>query len=77
MALFLKFYGPLKRFVEQSEISVPFPNAKSIRQIIAEIGIPDEQFFYTMVLVNNRRVQLDYMPQDGDKIEVFQPVGGG
>lgn len=73
----LIFYSPLKRFVTQERRMLALNGATTVRDIIVAQGVPPEQLFYTMVLVNERKVPLDTVVRDGDRVEVFQPIGGG
>ncbi|MFH0794569.1 MAG: MoaD/ThiS family protein [bacterium] len=73
----LIFYSPLKRFVTQDRQMLALNGANSVRDIIVAQGVPSEQLFYTMVLVNERKVPLATIVRDGDRVEVFQPIGGG
>ena len=76
-AIELIFYSPLKRFVAQEHQTLALNGADTVRDIIVAQGVPSEQLFYTMVLVNERKVPLDTVVRDGDRVEVFQPIGGG
>ena len=73
----LIFYSPLKRFVTEERQTLALNGADAVRDIIVAQGVPSEQLFYTMVLVNERKVPLDTIVCDGDCVEVFQPIGGG
>ncbi|NUP88910.1 MAG: MoaD/ThiS family protein [Candidatus Sumerlaeia bacterium] len=73
----IKVYGPLREFVAAGEFAHATASGRTVRQVILETGVPEEHLVYTMCLVNGRRVKLDEPVQDGDALDIFQPVAGG
>jgi molybdopterin synthase sulfur carrier subunit len=71
------FYGPLRALLDKERVEVEASEGRSIRKVLLGLGIPAEQLLYTMALVNSKRVDLDTAISPGDRIDVFQPVGGG
>lgn len=69
----LEKYLPRKRFGEP--VPVDLPERSTLRDLLQQTGIPEEQVF--TVLVNGRHQSLDYVPAEGDRISLFPPVGGG
>jgi molybdopterin converting factor small subunit len=52
-------------------------SGQTVREVILELGIPEEHLVYTMALSNDRRVKLNTPVADGDRLDIFQPVAGG
>ncbi|MFZ5590565.1 MAG: MoaD/ThiS family protein [Bacillota bacterium] len=55
--------------------SVELPEGSTPRDLLSRLGIPEEQVF--TVLKNGRHLSWDGILQDGDRIGLFPPVGGG
>lgn len=73
----LKFYGPIRHLLKKDTLDYEASAGKPLRDILLEIGVPHDQLVYTMILVNDRKTDAAYVALDGDRIDVFQPVGGG
>jgi molybdopterin converting factor small subunit len=73
----VKVYGPLRAFVSSTDQQIDVAKGLSVRQLVSDLGVPDDQMVYTMCLINERRVPLDSPIADGDVLDVFQPVAGG
>ena len=77
MRIKITAYGILRSYLGQGSVTtmekeVP---AKPIKELVAEIGIPDGMIM--MVAVNDRQANLDYIPQEGDDIKLIPPLSGG
>jgi molybdopterin converting factor small subunit len=48
---------------------------KTVQDVCLHLGIPSEKI--KLAMVNGRRVSLDHGIQDGDRVGLFPPVGGG
>lgn len=77
MRVSLKLYGSLRRYSperrEKSEYEVQ--KATTVRALLEELGIPERDWW--MIAVNDVVVNPDRVLQEGDEVEVFEPVGGG
>jgi molybdopterin converting factor small subunit len=73
----ITFYGPLRLLLDKERVEVDARDRRSIKEVLLALGVPADQLLYTMALVNNKRVDLDTPLSPGDRIDVFQPVGGG
>jgi molybdopterin converting factor small subunit len=71
------FYGPIRALLKKERIQIDALENRSLREVLLALGIPAEQLLYTMALINGKRVDLDASPSPGDRVDVFQPVGGG
>lgn len=77
IAVRVKFYGPLRQFVEELDTTAHASAGTTVRNLILQMGVPQDQIVYTMCLINERRVPLDTELTEGDFLDVFQPVAGG
>ena len=69
----------LRRYVEgydgETGISLEPRNLETVRDICLHLAIPSEKI--KLAMVNGRNVSLDHGIQDGDRVGLFPPVGGG
>ena len=47
----------------------------SVRDVVERLALPEMEIH--LVFVNGRVVSLDQMLQDGDRLALFPPIGGG
>jgi len=52
-----------------------YPEGTSCRQIVAQIGLTEEEL--GVVMINGRHAQVDQVLTDGDSLSLFPLVGGG
>jgi len=72
-----RFYGSIRNVLKKDTLEYEVSPCRQLSDILLEIGVPQDQLVYTMVLVDDRKTDVGYIPSDGDRIDVFQPVGGG
>ncbi len=72
-------YASLSRYHPNQGGAAPFivsmDENSTITQLLGKLGIPEKeikQFF-----VKNRRQDGSYILEDGDRVAIFPPVGGG
>ena len=79
MVIFLRSGGKLKDKlkpdVDQYTRRVEVKGEKSLREILAEVGVPDS--LVAFAFANGKLERLDYRPVDGDIITLQPPVSGG
>ena len=79
MVIFLRSGGKLKDKlkpdVDQYTRRVEVEGEKSLREILAEVGVPDS--LVAFAFANGKLERLDYRPIDGDIITLQPPVSGG
>lgn len=79
MTIFLRSGGKLrdklKPDVDQYTRRVEVVGEKSLREILAEVGVPDS--LVAFAFANGKLERLDYHPSDGDVITLQPPVSGG
>jgi len=72
----LEGLGPLKDyFPPEGHHSLFLEEARSLRDILEELKIPLEAFLATTC--EDKVVELDYHPRDGETIRLIPLVGGG
>ena len=56
-------------------VSLDYEQIPDLRTITQEMDITEDNI--AILLVNGRDARLEDVPQDGDVISIFPPVGGG
>ncbi|MBM7853980.1 sulfur carrier protein ThiS [Desulfohalotomaculum tongense] len=79
MLLEVRLYSGLEKYVENAQygkpIQVELPEGATVKQLLDKLGIPQEQVF--SVLVNGTHYNCSDVMEDGDRVALFPPVGGG
>ncbi len=77
MQITIKLYGNLKKHLPQKkqDAQVEIESGTTIRELLARFGVPDSNVW--MTAINDQVVGDSTALQDGDVLEVFEPVGGG
>lgn len=77
MRIVVKFYDNLIKYLpekrETAEIHVP--DGTTIAALLSHLAVPDDKVW--MSAINDTVVDGSTVLQDGDILEVFEPVGGG
>ena len=71
----LKFFATLQKFSPQASDAYVVEAGTSVRAIVRQLGIPEEKA--KIIFINSVKVTLDSVLQDGDRLGIFPPVGGG
>jgi len=53
----------------------PIHGPTAVKDLLSKLGIPAQQA--KLIFVNGRKAGPDALLQDGDRLGVFPPVGGG
>lgn len=79
MIVYLRSGGALRERlrpdVDQYTRRLEVEGTPSLREILAELGIPD--IFVAFAFVGGRLQRLDYRPSDGETVTLQPPVAGG
>jgi len=75
MEVEVNLYGAFRKYAEENKFKVEIDPGMSVAALLEKLNIPAE--VYMMVLVNQLKVNLDHPLSSGDKVHIFQPVGGG
>lgn len=71
----IKLFATLKKLTPVSADKYPVIPGTTIRNLIWQLGIPLKKA--KLVFINSKKGELDSMLQDGDRVGIFPPVGGG
>ncbi|THB78044.1 MAG: MoaD/ThiS family protein [Desulfobacteraceae bacterium] len=75
MKININLFATLSPYLpENSEAYTMEPDTR-LDTLITRLGIPQEQV--KLVFVNGKRQELSYVLDEGDRVGVFPPVGGG
>ncbi len=79
MLVEVRVFSGLERFLDQKRFGEPFSveikEGSSLRDLLEQIGIPEDQVFTT--LIDGKYRELDYILNEGERVSLFPPVGGG
>ena len=78
MLIELRVYTGLEKYLGArygEKVPVAIDGTTTIRDILMRYSIPPGEV--TAALVNGLHKTLDYCLQDGDRVSLFPPVGGG
>ncbi|MCP4024173.1 MAG: MoaD/ThiS family protein [Desulfobacteraceae bacterium] len=71
----LKLFVTLSKFLPGEGESFQVDEGTSIGGLIENLSIPSAQV--KLIFVNGKKVASDYRLQQGDRVGLFPPVGGG
>ncbi len=75
----VRLYSGLEKFVQHAQYGKPIQLELSAgttaEKLIEQLGIPKEHVF--SILVNGNHRKGEDLLEDGDRIALFPPVGGG
>jgi sulfur carrier protein ThiS len=79
MLVEVRVFSGLERFLEKKRFGEPFSveiqEGSSLRDLLEQIGIPEDQVFTT--LIDGKHREPDYILNEGERVSLFPPVGGG
>ena len=75
----VRLYATLRKYHPGPSIGDPLVIKLDVKanldSLLNKLKIPKEEV--KVILVNGRREQEDYPLQDGDRVGIFSPIGGG
>jgi molybdopterin synthase sulfur carrier subunit len=75
----VRLYGPLREVIPGvalgERMEVELPNGATVGQLVEKLGLPADQV--KVVFVNHTVREEGHELEDGDRVAVFPPVGGG
>ncbi|HEX3031724.1 MAG TPA: MoaD/ThiS family protein [Bacillota bacterium] len=79
MKLEIRVFAGLHKYIPGKASGVPFEveigSGSTGLQLIEQLGVPEKEAF--LFMVNGNRQELSHTLQDGDRVGIFPPVGGG
>ncbi|MGE5141455.1 MAG: MoaD/ThiS family protein [Rudaea sp.] len=77
MRIIVRLYGNLRRYAgnrrDRTEMDVE--EKITVRSLLNSLGVPENDWW--MAAVNDRVVDAEETLNEGDLVEIFDPVGGG
>jgi len=72
----VQVYGSHKRLLPDGDVAVvPHIPGETVKELLERLKVPDEDVW--MVVVNDQKVDEDYVIKPGDKVGIMSPVEGG
>jgi sulfur carrier protein ThiS len=71
----IRLYASLKPLEPPSAASHPLAPGTTAGEVLAQLDVPSARV--KLVFVNGRKADLSRVLEDGDRLGVFPPVGGG
>lgn len=71
----IKLYATLQAYAPPNASCYPIESGTSIEMIVHALKIPTDHV--KLIFANGVRCTMDTLVQDGDRIGLFPPVGGG
>jgi molybdopterin synthase sulfur carrier subunit len=79
MAVHILVNASLRRFFPDYHpsqgLSLEVPPGTTVAQVVDRLGLPPEEI--TLIMVNGRRREMDYVLQGDERLGLFPPIGGG
>ena len=71
----LKLFVTLAGYLPENAGNHEIKEGQTIDNLIQDLGIPRE--LVKLIFVNGKKQESTYVLQDGDRVGLFPPVGGG
>ncbi len=71
----LKLFATLRAYAPEEADHYPVAPGTTVADIIRELKIPEKDA--KLIFINSIRKEQDTRLQDGDRLGIFPPVGGG
>lgn len=77
MQIEVRIFGNLRQYLKVSEhpLEVALPKDATVGDLLKSVRIPPEKA--KLIFVNARREHAAYRLQEGDRVGIFPPSGGG
>ncbi|MEG6616849.1 MoaD/ThiS family protein [Peptococcaceae bacterium 1198_IL3148] len=79
LLLEVRLYSGLEKFVAGATygkpLAVELPDGANVKELLAKLNIPEVEVF--SILANGIHRHLEDVLNDGDRVALFPPVGGG
>ena len=71
----LKLFATLQELAPHATSTQVLDAGTNVRTLVQQLGIPEKKA--KLIFINSRKVTLDSVLKDGDRLGIFPPVGGG
>jgi sulfur carrier protein ThiS len=79
MQVVVRLYASMRIYAPHLSVGQPqiveVPEGASAQDLMQVLGIPED--VTKILVINGRKEELCYLLQEGDRIGIFSPVGGG
>ena len=75
MEIEVHLYGAFRKLAARPVFEYRLEEGATVGELMDRLQLPDP--VYRMALVNNIRVSESTRLNDGDRVHLFQPIGGG
>lgn len=76
MKVTIQIHGELQRHTDgASRMELDVPAGTTVAQVMERLGVPQAEVF--TVVVNRRMVAEETALQEGDRVDLIPPIGGG
>ena len=71
----LKLFASIGRLTPENADAFPITPGTKVADLVRDLEIPPVEA--KLIFINGRRVEQDAVLNDGDRVGIFPPVGGG
>jgi molybdopterin converting factor small subunit len=71
----IKLFATLVKYRPKEADTFKLPDRTTIAELLSKLNIPEEET--KLLFVNGKKQPLEYEVQNGDRVGIFPPVGGG
>ncbi|GBC59500.1 molybdopterin synthase sulfur carrier subunit [Desulfonema ishimotonii] len=71
----VRLFATLSKLTPENSDHYPIAPGTTVRELARNLNIPEKDA--KLLFINNRKATLDSEIQDGDRVGIFPPVGGG
>jgi len=77
MRVTVRLFGDLRRYLPKGQelLELELPDGATPGALLRQVGIHPGEVW--LLRANKQIIQEDHPLQDGDELEIFEPVGGG
>ncbi len=75
MHISLKLFATLARYRPSRSEACAIASGTTVHQLLSAQGVPLKEA--KLIFINGVKASLDTVIQDGDRVGIFPPVGGG
>jgi sulfur carrier protein ThiS len=77
MKINIELSGALKRKAKENCFELEVAEGKTVHQVLLDMGYKEEEIRYLIAILNGNRVELATTLQEGDRLRILLPIGGG
>jgi len=74
-AISLRLFATLAKYMPEDTDRYPIASGTTVRDVVDRLGIREAEA--RLIFINNKRALLTSVLNDGDRLGIFPPIGGG